>query len=627
MCGFAGIFDKNGNALKYIPEIEKMSNCIRHRGPDDSKIYRDNNTLFAFRRLSIIDLDGGVQPFVSKCGDFSSVFNGEIYNYRELKKELEDEGVTFSTNSEIEVIVNLYMREGADFVSKLRGMFAILIYDKKKKTIFAARDPFGIKPLYYRVFDGGIKFSSEMKAFFFDEDYEGFDVNKERLQSYFTFQYVTEPDTITETIKILPKGSYMLFDGKEEIKEYYAQSFAPDVKSSYEVKKAKLRETVEKSVSAHMLSDVPLGSFLSSGIDSAVITAIASKLQPGIKAFTVGFNVKGYTELADAKDISSHLDIDHVLLECNLNDFLDSYERVIYHLDSPVADPSVVAIYLISKEASRHVKVVLSGEGSDEMFAGYRIYDSSRAADKISNLPCFVKSPLKLIHSVMPSGMKGKQLLERGLVPVEKRFVGNSFVFSEKEKKKFLKTFDQKVSFTDRTESIYSKTEGYSSVMKMQYCDFNTWLPSDILVKGDRLSMANALEVRVPFLDKKVYEVARELCDGDKLNNNTTKYILRDAFRDILNPETIVRPKLGYPVPVRVWLKDELYAWARDKIINECAEEYIDKNAALKLLEEHRTGKRDLYHEIWSILVFNTWHKLYITDKNETIRKVTSGEL
>jgi asparagine synthase (glutamine-hydrolysing) len=315
------------------------------------------------------------------------------------------------------------------------------------------------------------------------------------------------------------------------------------------------------------------------------------------------------------------------LLECNINDFLNSYERVIYHLDSPVADPSVVAIYLISKEAARHVKVVLSGEGSDEMFAGYRIYDSSRAADKISNLPCILKSPLKLIQKIMPNGMKGKQLLERGLVPVEERFVGNSFVFSEKEKKDFLKTFDSDVCYTDRTKHIYQKTDGYSSVMKMQYCDFNTWLPSDILVKGDRLSMANALEVRVPFLDKKVYSVARELCDGDKLRDNTTKFILRDAFRDILNAETIVRPKLGYPVPVRVWLKDELYDWAREKILTECAEEYIDKNGALKLLEEHRTGKRDLYHEIWSILVFNTWYKMYISDREQTIKKINSGDL
>lgn len=627
MCGFAGMFTKSGNANACVSQMEKMSNCIRHRGPDDSKLYVGENALFAFRRLSIIDLDGGSQPFVSSCEKYAAVFNGEIYNYRELKSDLEKEGVVFSTNSEIEVIINLYMREGAEFVSKLRGMFAILVYDKENKSIFAARDPFGIKPLYYRESKDGIVFSSEMKAFFFDEDYKGFDVNEERLQHYFTFQYVTEPDTITETIKILPKGSYMLYSEKPEIKEYYVQSFAPDVKTSYDAKKKKLRETVEESVAAHMLSDVPLGSFLSSGIDSAVITAVASKLQPGIKAFTVGFNVKGYTELADAKGISSHLDIDHLLLECNIDDFLKSYERVIYHLDSPVADPSVVAIYLICKEAAKHVKVVLSGEGSDEMFAGYRIYDSSRAADKISNLPCFVKSPLKLVQKIMPYGMKGKQLLERGLIPVEERFVGNSFVFSEKEKKAFLKTFNKDVNFSDRTRHIYDKTSGYSSVMKMQYCDFNTWLPSDILVKGDRLSMANALEVRVPFLDKKVYEVARELCDGDKLNNNTTKFILRDAFRDILNEETIVRPKLGYPVPVRVWLKDELYDWAREKLISECAEEYIDKNAALKLLEDHRLGKRDLYHEIWSILVFNTWHKMYITNREETIKKINSGEL
>ncbi|MBQ7645742.1 MAG: asparagine synthase (glutamine-hydrolyzing), partial [Clostridia bacterium] len=536
-------------------------------------------------------------------------------------------GEPFETKSEIETLVALYRKHGAEFVKMLRGMFAILIYDNVENVLIAARDMFGIKPLYYRKTGTGFIFSSELKAFEFDSSYDGFKVDKTLLQHYFTFQYVTEPDTICGDIGIVKKGSYVVCHDDAETHVYYEQSFAPDVKTSYEVKKKKLRDTVEKSVAYHMLSDVPLGSFLSRGIDSAVITAVASKLEPGIKAFTVGFNVRGFSELNDAAQISEHLDIDHIKLECDLQDFIDNYEKTIYHLDSPVADPSVVAIYLIAREAAKHVKVVLSGEGSDELFAGYRVYASAIPASKIYALPGFVKLMLSGIAKILPGNMKGKSLIQRGLTPVSERFVGNSFVFDEKSKKQILKTFDPSVRYTDRTKAIYDFAQPYSDVMKMQYCDLQTWLPSDILVKGDRLSMASSLEVRVPFLDSEVFAAARELADTDKITNKTTKYILRDAFSDLLNKETIVRPKLGYPVPVKVWLKDELYDWAKEIITSEYGSEYIDTEGALKLLERHRKGKEDLYHQIWSVLVFKTWHKLYIDEIEDTKKRVLNGEL
>lgn len=621
MCGFAGIYKFDVVKPADVASVKAMTECIRHRGPDDGGIYEGEKAVFGFRRLSIIDLAGGAQPYTGENGRYTVVYNGEIYNYLELKAELEAAGERFCGNSEVEVILRLYRIYGVSFTEKLRGMFAFLIYDNEKHTLLAARDPFGIKPLYYRECENGKVFSSELKAYRYDGGYDGFKVDKTQLQHYLTFQYVTEPDTITGDISILPKGCYMLCDGdKTEICRYWAPVFRPNMQTGYAAKQKRLRDAVESSVAHHMLSDVPLGSFLSSGIDSAVITAVAAKLQPGIKAFTVGFNVKGYSEIADAAAISEHLDINHIKLECTLKDFTDNFEKTVYHLDAPVGDPSVVAIYLISREAAKHVKVVLSGEGSDELFAGYRIYDTSRSSASVRRLPAVIKRPLYALSRLLPDGVKGKNLLYRGCVPLEKRFVGNSFVFSEKEKKKLYVPYDKGVCFTDRTAHIYAEAEanGYTELLKMQHCDLNTWLPSDILVKGDRLSMASSLEARVPFLDKEVFAAASELTDGDKLQSGTTKFILRDTFRDLLNAETIVRPKLGYPVPVRTWLKDELYDWAADIIKNNPAEQYINTEQALKLLEQHRKGKKDLYHQIWVILSFLTWYKLNISN-NRTL--------
>ena len=627
MCGFIGIYNKNGVSGTGKADAATMSHAIRHRGPDLDRAYGEGRAYFAFRRLSIIDLEGGAQPFVSDDGRYFAVYNGEVYNYLELREELVSRGVAFRTRSEIETLVALYENHGPSFINRLRGMFAFLIYDNKTGVLMAGRDPFGIKPLYYRETADGHVFASEMKAFLFDSGYDGFKVDPTLLQHYLTFQYVTEPDTITGDIRILPKGSYMLCDGEHtETECYYRPVFAP-AKGSYAEKKLRLREAVERSVESHMLSDVPLGSFLSSGVDSAVITAVASKLSPGIKAFTVGFDVPGYSELEDAAAISAHLDIDHIKLQCTLKDFTDSYEKVIYHLDSPVGDPSVVAIYLISQEAARHVKVILSGEGSDELFGGYRQYATAPACDRLGRLPRFIKAPLAALARVLPPSVKGRGFLLRGLTPVEQRFVGNSFVFDELSKRRILKTFDPAVHFTDRTKDIYAQASGYGTLLKMQYCDLHTWLPSDILVKGDRLSMAHALEARVPYLDKEVFKAARSLCDRDKLSHDTTKYILRDTFSDLLNRETVVRPKKGYPVPVRVWLRGELYEWARHILAENPAEQYIDTAEALRLLELHRAGKGDYYHHIWVLLSFMTWYRLYIADAETTKRRVAEGEL
>lgn len=622
MCGFAVIYKKTEIDSKDKEALADMSNAIRHRGPDEDVIKIEKNIGFAFRRLSIIDLQSGSQPF-SIMGRYTGVYNGEVYNYRELREDLVQKGYTFKTNSEIEVILTLYHDMGPSFIKKLRGMFSFLIYDGKEDILMGGRDSFGIKPFYYSRTDNALVICSEMKGFAFSPGFKGFNVNKNNLQHYFTYQYVPEPDTISDNVKTLEAGHYFTCKQCGDLKpvKYEDNIFTPN-SSPYEKKMGKVREALESSVKYHMISDVPVGTFLSSGVDSAIITSLASKICPGIKAFTVAFNEKEYSETDDAAQIAEHIDVEHIKINGTPQDFMDAYESAIYYLDSPTADPSAIAIYIISREAAKHVKVVLSGEGADELFGGYTVYRDGIPTQKIYGLPRPLKAPLKLLSNILPEGMRGQKLLYRGTTPLEKRFVGNAFIFNEKHKSDILRHVDPKQHFSDLTSDIYERVKDLSYPAQMQYCDINTWLRGDILVKGDRLSMAHGLEVRVPFIDREVFEAAKTLNDSDKFSENTTKYILRNAFRDIINEETFVRPKLGYPVPVRKWLKNEMYDWAKDIIKSSGADEYIKKDFALKMLEDHRLGKADNYRPLWVVLVFMTWHKLYVEEYESTLKKV-----
>jgi asparagine synthase (glutamine-hydrolysing) len=313
----------------------------------------------------------------------------------------------------------------------------------------------------------------------------------------------------------------------------------------------------------------------------------------------------------------------------DVEDFKAAFEKVVWSLDYPVADPSTVAIYLVCQEAAKHLKVVLSGEGADELFGGYKVYDESRFSSKIYGLPSILRSPLAMLARILPDGVKGKNLLYRGTTPLEDRYVGNAFIFNEKEKKAFLKTYDPAVHFSQPMREVYAhaKENGLSPMLQMQYADLRSWIRGDILVKGDRLSMHHSLEVRVPFLDKEVFSVAASLCDEEKLSHGTTKYILRDAFRDLVDEATFLRPKLGYPVPVRAWLRGPLYSWAKDILEHMTCTDYIEKTAVLNMLEEHREGKADHYRKLWTVLVFATWYRLYVSDRKTTEKRVLSGEL
>jgi asparagine synthase (glutamine-hydrolysing) len=612
MCGFAGMLKNSTIIDEDLEVLKKMSKAIWHRGPDEDGIYTYDTLAFAFRRLSIIDLEKGNQPFSWGGGKYTAIFNGEIYNYIELREELIEKGYSFETSSEIEVMLAYYDFEGKDFVKRLRGMFSFLIWDRKQKILVAGRDRFGIKPFYYMEKQDGLFFASEMKAFMYLKPLE---IEKNSLQHYMTFQFVPEPDTMDKDIKIVPTGSLMICapGQKPEFISYVDMRFTP-TPSKRDDRIALIRKVMEDSVKYHMRSDVPVGTFLSSGIDSAIITAISSQLNPGIKAFTIGSDVSGYSELDDAAQIASHLNVEHITLKVTAEDFAREFKDVVWHLDSPVADPSAVAIWFITKEAAKHVKVILSGEGADELFGGYLCYGDKRAPKFFAPFPRPIKDFIYMLSQILPDGFKGKAFIRRGCVPLEERYVGNAFIFDEKQKSRFLTDYNKNQSYRDLTSPFFNEVIDESACLKMQYCDLKFWLKGDILVKSDRMSMAHSLELRVPFLDREVFDVAKMLTEEDKISGGTTKRLLREAFKDVVNPETVMRKKLGYPVPVRVWLRNELYDFAKDIITTSNVDEYLDKNFCLKLLEDHRKHKSDNYRKLWTMLTFMEWHKLYIED-------------
>ncbi|RYL93520.1 asparagine synthase (glutamine-hydrolyzing) [Sporolactobacillus sp. Y61] len=614
MCGFCGYISKSNDLTPGQHDQNAMTartEVINHRGPDDAGYFTDDQVQLAFRRLSIIDLSGGHQPLPYDNERFYIIFNGEIYNYVELRNELIEKGYTFRTTSDTEVIAALYADRGEQCVDFLRGMFAFMIWDRQEKTLFAARDHFGIKPFYYMEKDHGIFFASEEKSLLIDEKPDP--VAREALQYYLTFQFVPEPYTLQKNIRSLEPGHYLIKKngGPLENKTFWTPSFAPVAQTLDEAKK-KIQDVLIDSVKMHMRSDVPVGAFLSSGIDSTSIVALARRFNKHIETFTVGFASKGYNEIDIARDSAEKLGVENYALEITPEMCMKELPRIVWHMDDPVADPAAIPNYFVAREARKHVKVVLSGEGSDELFGGYNIYREPISLRWFDAVPKPGKELLHALASRLPEGIKGKSFLLRGTTPLSERYVGNAFIFNEDEKKYVLKTFSDQTPFTDITDPVYQQAAGDSKLDQMQLIDIETWLRGDILVVADRMTMAHSLELRVPFLDKAVFEVARTLPDSLKTGDGTTKYAFREAMRGIVPDSILFRKKLGFPVPIRIWLKNEMYDWARKIIQESGTERYINKSYVLKLLEDHRAGRQDNSRKIWTVLMFMLWHQIYI---------------
>ena len=602
MCGFVGFCDDSKNKKKIIRD---MADIIKHRGPDSDGYYVDNNIALGFRRLSIIDLDKGSQPIFNEDKDKVIVFNGEIYNYKEIREELKSKGHKFSTNTDTEVILHGYEEYKEDILNKLRGMFAFVIYDIKEKSLFGARDFYGIKPFYYYYDNENFLFGSEIKSFLGSPNFKK-ELNKDMLSQYLTFQCSIGEDTFFKnTYKLLP-GHYFIYKDKElEVKKYYEVKLEPNDDKSLEEWVSGIREVIDNSVLAHKVSDVEVGSFLSSGVDSSLI----AKLSSVDKTFTVGYDNKKYSEIDYAKEFSDKINVSNVSKKISKEEYFKEFSNVQYYMDEPLADASAVMLYFLSKTASKHVKVCLSGEGADEIFGGYNIYHEPYSVSWYNKIPYFIRKCIGIL--VYPfRNYTGFNFLYRRSKKIEDRYIGNAFIFEPNDAKKIVNFNYGNKTYKDFTKSYYDKVSDLDVVTKMQYIDFNFWLIYDILLKADKMSMANSLEVRVPYLDREVIEYASKLPSKYKIVGNETKYAFRKVAKEELADKVADKKKLGFPVPIREWLKeDDVYQEVKNIFLE--SEYFFKPKKIIKLLDDHRTGKRDNSRKIWTIYTFLVWYQEY----------------
>ncbi|SCY38183.1 asparagine synthase (glutamine-hydrolyzing) [Alkaliphilus peptidifermentans] len=609
MCGICGFADQLQLEEKH-QVIEKMMDKIIHRGPDEGGKYVDEGISLGFRRLSIIDLEEGRQPIFNEDESLVLIFNGEIYNYMDVKEDLIEKGHKFRTKTDSEVILHSYEEYGTEMFKHLRGMFAFVIWNKADNSLFGARDFFGIKPFYYGNMNGSFIFGSEIKSII-EHPAITKKVNLTALQSYLTFQYSPLQETFFQGVYKLPPAHYIIYkEGKVEVNRYWQAEFDNDgpVRPFEEVVQ-EVEEIVQDSIKAHMVSDVEVGSFLSSGIDSSYVAASFN----GDKTFTVGFDYANYNEVDEATELAKQIGIDYYSKIITPEEYWEAISKVQYHMDEPLADPSCVALYFVSQLASQQVKVVLSGEGADELFGGYRIYQEPLSLKPLTNLPKFLRSALGGMASMLPFDIKGKNFFIRGSKDVRQRFIGNAYMFTEEERSKLMLKGDFKqYSPTDITGPFYDQVADKDDTTKMQFLDLNMWLTGDILLKADKMSMAHSLELRVPYLDKEVWKVASQLPLEYRVNKTTTKYALRRAAVKKLPQEVASRRKLGFPVPIRVWLREEKYFHTvKQAFTSEAAKSFFNIDELVKLLEEHFNGKKDNSRKIWTIYMFLVWHKEY----------------
>ncbi|WP_413377804.1 asparagine synthase (glutamine-hydrolyzing) [Alkalihalobacillus sp. 1P02AB] len=624
MCGFLGEISLQ-NKLIEREQFELALEQINHRGPDSTGIYEDKNVRLGFKRLSIIDLEHGSQPLAYQDGRYHIIFNGEIYNYIELRDRLIKDGYSFQTHSDTEVIVALYAQKGVAAIQQLRGMFGFVIWDKEKQEIIGARDRFGIKPFYYYESDSTVLFASELKSI--HHCVQPLQVNKTSLQNYMSFQFVPEPATVFEEVQKLKPGHYFVKKENKgmEIKPYYEIGFK-NSSLSLNDHITNIQKVLEDSVAKHMRSDVPVGAFLSGGIDSTTTVALAKRHNENLKTFTVGFEQHGYSEIEVAKESARQLEVENIHKYITAEEFLRELPNIIWHMDEPVADPAAIPLYFVAKEASKHVKVVLSGEGADELFGGYNIYRESLALKGFDYLPSPITKMLNSVALVLPEGVKGKSYLLRGTTPLAERYIGNAKIFNEEEKSKILTAYQNGNHFKNIVAPYYERAQSYDTATKMQFIDLHTWLPGDILTKADRMTMAHSLELRVPFLDNEVLEVASQIPTKYKLDQKTTKYILRQAISEWVPASVLDRKKLGFPVPIRVWLRNEWYDWAKETIHQSQTDDLLYKDKIIALLDDHAAGKKDNSRKLWVVLCFMIWHAIYVEKTMTPYKKLEKAE-
>ncbi|MFG3340187.1 asparagine synthase (glutamine-hydrolyzing) [Glycomyces sp. NPDC048151] len=611
MCGFAvragASADPDGTRFAAALEL------ISHRGPDETAVLPASpQVLMGFKRLSIIDVEGSHQPM--RRGDgadaerYSIVFNGEIYNFVELRDELvRVHGETFATRGDTEVILAAYRHWGPDVVHRLRGMFAFVIYDRSADLLFAARDPFGIKPLYWTQWDGATWLASEKKLLpgLTHPDM----IAADQTAHYATFQYTPEPATLHRHVHRLEAGHFAMFRPGAEPRpqRYFEPMFKPRPVDDAEALHGEILAALRDSVRIHMRSDVPVGALLSSGIDSTAVVALAREVNPNLLTFTAQFTDPGlYDELEVAAASAAALGVRSIPAPVSVDDVIRELPKIVWHLDDPVADPALVPLYFVTKKAAEHVTVALGGEGADELFGGYTIYHEPHSLKRLEALPDPAKGLLRKASAVLPDGVKGKSFLERGTAELRERFVGNAKIFTGEDKRRLLR--HEGPDYRAVTDPIWDESAHLDPTTRMQHMDLRTWMKGDILVKADRMSMAHSLELRVPFLDRAVWEVAARVPVEHRLQGKQTKVALRRAVQAIVPPTIVERPKLGFPTPHRQWLAGPMFEWADHVLATSACGHLLDLEFARGLLRAHRAGEADNARKVWAVMVFCLWY-------------------
>ena len=591
--------------------LQSMADAIAHRGPDDAGYYMDGGVALGFRRLSIIDLEGARQPLFNEGGSMVLVFNGEIYNYQALRQELVGKGHVFSTKGDGEVLLHGYEEYGPALLGRLRGMFAFALWDKEKGEVFGARDFFGIKPLYYAQMGDAFLFGSEIKSFLHHPQFKK-ELNERALEHYLSFQYSPGPETFFKNVYKLPPAHYFTYKGgRLEITRYWLPEFHGEEDKPLGYWVDEIERVFDDSVEAHKVSDVEVGSFLSSGVDSSYVACSAHV----DKTFTVGFdNGQQYNETDYAKELSALIPVKNVSKVITPEEFWGNFGKIQYHMDEPLADPSAVALYFVCNTAAQHLKVVLSGEGADEIFGGYNIYKEPLEVPWYDKIPFPIRKAIGAVAGLFPAH-RGLNFLVRRGKRLEDRFIGNAYMFTEKERRALLKNPTGAQPPAAMVKPYYDMVKGKDAVTRMQFLDLNMWMVGDILLKADKMSMANSLELRVPFLDKEVMAVAARIPTKYRVNSENTKFAMRQAARRRMPEKWAGKKKLGFPVPTRVWLKeDKYYNIVKQEFEGPNARQFFHTDKLVGLLDRHRAGKADNSRRIWTVYTFLVWYKQFFPE-------------
>ncbi len=630
MCGISGFI-----TYKLIQDrdlLKRSLDCIIHRGPDDDGMFFAEGFSMGMRRLSIIDIAAGKQPISNEDQTVTVVFNGEIYNHLELRKELENKNHFFKTHSDTEVLVHGYEEWGTELPKKLRGMFAFSIHDKKQNKLFIVRDHFGIKPLYYHIQNNKItSFASEIKSILVDKNIKR-EVNTAFIHDYVSFQYNPNAETFFKNIFKLAPGHSLTIDlenGVYSIEKYWQWNFRDERDIDYEASRLNIKKALHDSVRHHMIADVPVASFLSSGVDSSIIALLAQRIMKeqgkNLKTYTIGFKDLD-SEIKDVKEFAEFIKSDHTEIIVSFEDYFESLKKCVWHFDEPIADPSAISLFLLSKEVAKEVKVVMSGEGADELFGGYGIYQEphNRFIQLVSKQPqwfkvIFLYPLLKIINFTVKQlpaleGFPGVSFFNRGLTSVRSRYLGNANLFKEKEKEKLFKNYVRQ-DLTSRLDLQDQDVSKLSESEYMQFVDIHNWMRGDILQKADKMTMANSLELRVPFLDTKVSDVATGLIDAWKYKNGTTKFILRDAFAQDMPAKTNKRPKLGFPTPWHIWLKKDSQKVQDIILENKLIQDICNIEYIKELFSKSNLNDKFIARRIFTLLMVTLWYNTFIHDE------------